>query len=134
MRKHFISTGILNTVVVALTLAVAGLVAVPAGAKDASLTKAELKSLISNAETKADHERIAKYFDAEAARYEAEAKDHAELAPFYKKNPDPALAKHVGSPRAFEHCDALSKNLQKSAEEARNLAAEHRGMAHDAKK
>lgn len=134
MRKHFIRTGILNTAVVALTLAMAGLVAVPAGAKDAPLKKAELKSLISNAETKADHERIAQYFDAEALRYEAEAKDHAELAPFYKRSPDPALAKHVGSPRAFEHCDALSKNLQKSAEEARNIAAEHRGMAHEAKK
>jgi hypothetical protein len=134
MRKHFISNGILKTAVFALTLAVAGLVSVPAGAKDAPLKKAELNSLISNAETKADHERIAQYFEAEAARYEAEAKDHGELAPFYKKSPDPALTKHVGSPRAFEHCDALSKSLQKSAEEARNLAAEHRGMGHEAKK
>ena len=134
MRKHFISNGILNTAVFAVTLALAGFVSLPAGAKDKPLTKVELKSLLANAETKADHERIAQYFDAEAARYEAEAKEHAELAPFYKKSPDPALSKHVGSPRAFEHCDALSRSLQKSAEEARNLAAEHRGMAHEAKK
>ena len=134
MRKHFTNTKLFKTAVLALTMAVAGVVSVPAGAKDNPLTKSELKSLVTNAETKAEHERIAQYFDAEAVRYETEAKDHAELAPFYKKSPDPALSKHVGSPRAFEHCDALSKNLLKSAEEARNLAAEHRGMAHDAKK
>ena len=74
MRKNFIRNGILHTTVFAVTLALAGLVSVPAGAKDTPLTKVELKSLISNAETKADHERIAQYFEAEAARYEAEAK------------------------------------------------------------
>ena len=129
MRNHFMSTGIFNTAIFAIAFALAGLSSVPANAKDAPLTKVELKSLIANAETKADHERLAQYFDAEAARYEAEAKDHSELAPFYKKNPDPALSKHQGSPRAFEHCDALSRNLQKAAEEARGLAAEHREMA-----
>ncbi len=134
MRKHFIRTGTFMTLAFAFTLAVAGLASVPAVAKDASLSKGELKNLLANAETKADHERIAQYFDAEAVRYEAEAKDHGELAPFYKKSPDPTLSKHVGSPRAFEHCDALSKILQKSAVEARELAAEHRAMAHEANK
>ena len=140
MRKHFMSTRIFKTAVFAVALALAAVVSVPAGgtgaagSKDKPLTKVELKSLISNAETKAEHERIAQYFDAEAARYEAEAKDHGELAPFYRKNPDPALSKHPGSPRAFEHCDSLSKNLQKSAEDARSLAAEHREMAHEAKR
>lgn len=134
MRKNFMSTGIFKTAVFAITLALAAVVSVPADAKAQPVKKSELKGLLTNAETKADHERIAQYFDAEAVRYEAEAKDHGELAPFYKKSPDPALSKHPGSPRAFEHCDALSKNLQKSAEEARSLAAEHRGMAHQAKK
>jgi hypothetical protein len=134
MRKHLISTRIVKTVVLALVFALATVVSVSAAAKDKALTKAELKSLISNAETKAEHERIAQYFDTEAARYEAEAKDHGELAPFYQKNPDPALSKHPASPRAFEHCDSLSKSLQKAAEEARQLAAEHKGMAKEAKK
>ena len=134
MRKHLLSTRIVKTVVFATVLALAAVITVSAGAKDKALTKVELKSLISNAETKADHERIAQYFDAEAARYEAEAKDHGDLAPFYQKNPDPALSKHPGSPRAFEHCDSLSKSLKNAAEEARQLAADHRGMAHEAKK
>jgi hypothetical protein len=111
------------------TAMLTAVVSVPAGAADKPLTKSELKSLVANAETKADHERIAQYFEAEAARYEAESKDHGELAPFYQRNPDPALSKHPGSPRAFEHCDSLSKSLQKAAEDARQLAAEHRAMA-----
>ena len=134
MRNHLVGIGIVKTSVFAGILALAAVVSLSAGAKDKPLTKAELKHLIANAETKADHERIAQYFDAEAARYEAEAKDHGELAPFYQKSPDPALSKHPASPRAFEHCDSLSKSLQKSAEEARQLAAGHRDMAKELRK
>lgn len=132
MRKHSVSTWTVKTVVCAVVFALATVVSISAA--DKPLTKAELKNLIVNGETKAEHERVAQYFDAEAARYEAEAKDHNELAGFYQKSPDPALSKHPTSPRAFEHCDALSKNLQKSAAEARQLAAEHRLMAKEAKK
>ena len=78
--------------------------------------------------------RLAAHFEAEAAKYEVDAKEHGELAPFYQKSPDPALSKHVGSPRAFEHCDALSKSLLDAAKQARELATEHRAMAHDLKK
>ena len=130
MLNHLINTRTLRLAVFAVATAMlTAVVSVPAGAADKPLTKSELKNLVANAETKADHERIAQYFEAEAARYEAESKDHGELAPFYQRNPDPALSKHPGSPRAFEHCDSLSKSLQKAAEDARQLAAEHRGMA-----
>ena len=130
MLNHLINTRTLRLAVFAVATAMlTAVVSVPAGAADKPLTKSKLKNLVANAETKADHERIAQYFEAEAARYEAESKDHGELAPFYQRNPDPALSKHPGSPRAFEHCDSLSKSLQKAAEDARQLAAEHRGMA-----
>ena len=135
MLNHLMNTRTLRTAVFAVAVGMlTAMVSVPAGAADKPLSKSELKNLINNAETKADHERIAKYFEAEAARYEAEAKDHGELAPFYQRNPDPTISKHPGSPRAFEHCDSLSKSLQKAAEDARQLAAEHRGMEKEAKK
>ena len=107
-------------------------VAVPAGAKDKQLSQQELKNLIANAETKAEHERIAQYFDAEAAKYEAEAKEHADLAQSYRKA-GPASAKYPGSMQSFNHCDSLSKSLLKAAEDARQLAAEHREMEKEAK-
>ena len=110
------------------------LVSVSAGAADKPLlSKSELKELIAHAGTKAEHERIAQYFDAEATRYEAEAKEHGELSEYYHKTPDPTLSKHPNSPRSFAHCDALSKSLLKAAENARQLAADHRGMSKDAK-
>jgi len=129
MRQHL---KVVKTMACAVVFALASVVSISAA--DKPLTKTELKNLIVNGETKADHERVAQYFDAEAARYEAEAKDHNELAGFYQKSPDPALSKHPTSPRAFEHCDALSKSLLTAAKEARQLAGEHRGMAKEAKK
>ena len=135
MLNHITNTSAFKAVVSTAAIAVlAVFVSVPAGAKDKLLSKSELKSLVANAETKADHERVAQYFDAEAMRYEAEAKDHGELAPFYQRSPDPALSKHPGSQRSFQHCDSLSKSLKQAGEDARALAGEHREMAKEAKK
>ena len=136
MFKHLINVRALRMAGFAIAIGlVTAVVSIPVGASDDHAIKAsELKNRVANAETTADHERIAQYFDAEAARYEAESKNHGELAPFYQRNPDPAISKHPGSPRAFEHCDSLSKSLQKAAEDARQLAAEHRGMEKEAKK
>ncbi len=135
MWNRWISTRTLGLAVfVVATAMLTAVVSVPAGAQDKTLSKSELKSLISNAETKANHESIAHYFDAEATKYDAEAKDHGELAPFYQRNPDPAISKHPGSHRSFQHCDSLSKSLHQAAEDARQLAAEHRQMANEVKK
>ena len=131
VREHLIGMRIAKTVFFAVTFALA----ISAAGPERPLTKTELKRLITNAQSKTDHERIAQYFEAEAASYEVDAKDHADLAQFYKKkeSQDPGLS-NPASLRAFEHCDALFRSLQKAAEQARNLAAEHRGMAHEAKK
>ena len=116
-------------VAIAMTPAV---ISVPAEAKDKPLSKSEVKALIATAETKAEHERIAQYFDGEAAKYEAEAKEHADLAVVYGKSTP--SAKIPGPSQTFNHCDSLSKSLQKAADDARALAAEHRKMEHEAKK
>ena len=109
-------------------------VSVSAGADDAKLLKkAELRHLIANAETVADHERIAQHFDAEAAKWESEANTHEELARYYQRNPDPAAWKYSKSPRSFEHCDLLVKDLRTAAQESRQLAADHRSMAKQVK-
>ncbi|MEO8052128.1 MAG: hypothetical protein ABI833_17080 [Acidobacteriota bacterium] len=138
MLKHMMNTSTFRALVSTVAIAVlAVFVSVSAGTaaeNGKTLGQKELKNLIANSETKADHERIAKHFDAEAAKYEAEAKEHGELVPFYKASPDPALSKHPGSPRSAQHCDSLSKSLLQAAEDARGLAAEHRGMEKDAKK
>jgi len=121
------------------TALVAGLMTVLAVAVSARadgtklLKKSELKNLIANAKTPVDHERIAHHFDAEAAQWEAEASTHEELALYYRRNPDPTAWRYSRSPRSFEHCDSLVKDLRKAAQASRDLAADHREMAKQAK-
>ena len=132
MFKRMMNAGTLKAALLTAAAAVLVFVALPAGAQDKPLSKKEVKALIATAETKAEHDRIAKYFDAEAARYEAEAKEHGELAGVYQKSTP--SAKIPGPSQTFNHCDSLSKSLQKAADDARALAAEHRHMAGEAKK
>ncbi len=135
MSNHLTNTRTLGLAVFAVAMVlVPAVVSVPAAAKDKQLSQSELKNLVSNAETKADHERIAQYFDAEAAKYEAESKDHGELAQVYQRNSSATPKKYPGSMQPFNHCDALSKSLEQAAENARQMAADHRGMEKEAKK
>ena len=135
MFNHLTSTRTQRLAIFALATAMfTAVVSVPAAAKDKPLNGIELKNLVANAETKADHEHIAQHFDAEAARYGAEAKEHRELAQLYQRNTGPTPTKYPGSVQSFQHCDSLTKSLEQAAEDSRQLAAEHRAMAHEAKK
>jgi hypothetical protein len=131
MLKHFMNTRALRMAGFAIAIGlVTAVVSVPVGAaKDQALSKSELKNLVANAEKTADHERVALYFDAEAAKYEAEAKDHGELSLLYQRNTPTTPTKYPGSMQTFNHCDSLSKSLQGAAANARQLAADHREMA-----
>jgi hypothetical protein len=135
MLNHLLNRRTLQTAVFAVAVGMlTGMVAVPARAQDKPLSKTELKRLMTGAETKADHARIAEYFEAEATRYEAEAKQHGELALFYQQHTSSNPTKYPGSMQTFDHCDALRKSLEQAAEKARQLAAEHRKMEQEAQK
>lgn len=97
------------------------------------LGKTELKKLVATASTPQDHERIAKHFDAKAAQYETDAKDHEELAAEYTASGDAHSQKHPNSGLTAEHCRYFAKEARRAAEEARKLAADHRAMAKPAK-
>ena len=85
-----------------------------------------------NANTPADHERIAQYYDAEAARYEADAKEHEDEAGYYAGHQHPIATGH--SPNNYDHymvshCPQIAAKLKEAAQESRALAAGHREMA-----
>jgi hypothetical protein len=67
-----------------------------AGQNKATVSKKELKVLPKTATQPADHQRIADYYQQEAARLTASAKEHRELAAIYEKTPPNAAmeAKH----------------------------------------
>lgn len=132
MLKHLMSTRTLRTALLAVVLAMVGaVVSAPAGAEGTLLSKSELKNLIANGKTAADHERLAAHFDAKAASLEADAKDHDELAEDYKRNPP--VSRRVEKSQSYEHCRDLAKDYAKAAQDARRLAADHRAMAKEVK-
>jgi hypothetical protein len=137
MLNHLMNTRTLRLGVFAVAIAMlTAVVSVPAGAaKDKTLSKTELRNLVANAKTAADHERIAQYFDSVATKYEAESKKHEEEASYYAVHPTPATGKQQGfySQSMQRHCPNLAAKLKEAAQEARLIAAGHREMAKEAK-
>ena len=93
------------------------------------INKQELKTLIGSAKTAAEHQRIAKHFDARADELEAESKEHHELAAKYKANPTMHEMKHPMSGETAGHCQFFADDLHKASVRARQMATDHREMA-----
>ena len=110
-----------NQLFAAMATALTLFLAVP-GSATADVTEAQIAA----AKTPADHEAIAKAYDAEAAAAEAKAKAHQTMARTYRAGggaPKASSASMVG------HCDRLMKDYRAAAVEYRALAAEHRKLA-----
>jgi hypothetical protein len=87
---------------------------------------------IAAAKTPAEHEAIAKQYDAEAAAAEAQAKEHEMMVQSYEvahNNPKNAMAHSM-----VVHCKNLVKEYKEAAANYKALAAEHRKMATEAGK
>ena len=93
------------------------------------LTSAQVKTLIATAKTPADHVKLQKHFLALAAKYEADAAEHAAEGVAYRKNPSFMDSKHPVNPGTAAHCDRFAELDREAAKEARDLAAAHEHMA-----
>ncbi|MFN0101374.1 MAG: hypothetical protein ACKV2U_04705 [Bryobacteraceae bacterium] len=93
------------------------------------LKSAEVKALINNSKTPADHQKLARHFTAMAEKHEAEAKEHEALAIEYTKRPTGHEQKHPMSGQTAEHCKYYAEHCRKAAKEMRSLAAAHESMA-----
>jgi hypothetical protein len=100
--------------------------------KATQLSNDEVKSLVTNAKTSADHNRLSEHFAAKAQAYEAEAKEHDDLAVQYRQTPNPDETKRPGSPRTSAHCSSIGAALHRAAQGARQLASDHAEMAKNA--
>jgi hypothetical protein len=95
----------------------------------AQLTKTELNNLLPNAKTSADHQHLAQYFTAKAAKLEAEEQDYDQRAEQFKRNPGPDESKHPMSGRTYAGCRFIADKLHKEAMENQQLAAGQLGLA-----
>lgn len=116
--------------VVAVTLV--GLAAsLPLAAQKASdkMTSKQVRELIANAKTPADHVKLQKHFLAVAAEHEAKAVEHVAEAQAYRKNPTFMESKNPSGPRTVAHCERFAELDREAAKEAREIAAAHEHMA-----
>ena len=93
------------------------------------LTSKQVKALIATANTPADHVKLQRHFLAVAAKYEADANEHAAEAQAYRKNPSFMESKNPVGPGTAAHCDRFAQLDREAAKEARDLASAHEHMA-----
>ena len=90
-------------------------------------SKKKLKTLIANARTPEDHERIAAYYRAEGEQLKAKQREHEEELAEYLKNPSSHPVPKW--PTMDQHCRQLIFYYSKAAQKAFELADLHDQMA-----
>jgi hypothetical protein len=87
-----------------------------------------VKQMITEAKTLADHKAIAAVYREEGARLQKEATQHAELEQWWANL---VGGQWLGSARyeQAEHCRRYAELLEKTAHEAQSLAKSHESMA-----
>ncbi len=94
----------------------------------ASLKPDQLDELIMKAKSKADHERLAEYFEQEAQALQAKVERHQKLAEDYEKGGSYEKVKGF----MLQHCNAMIRSYREAAEESLALARMHRQLAAEA--
>ena len=85
---------------------------------------------IASASTKADHERIAAFYEQEAKGLHEKATQHEEMDKAYSINGN---GKHPGNPMG-SHCKSIATSYLTAMNENMELAKAHRAMAAEANK
>jgi hypothetical protein len=110
---------------VAITVLSQPLGTIPAAPE--SLTASQLSTLIAEAKTPAEHERIARYYEAMAEEYRAEAQKHEAMLAGFMANPLTNNEKaRLGT---MDHCEYVVRSLNQRARKTIELAQEQEKMA-----
>jgi len=97
--------------------------------KPEHFSKRQLNTLIAEARTPAEHQRIAQYYQAKAQDYLAQAKEHEQMVAAYKANPS-LTAKSQAS--TINHCEYFVQTFKDLAAKSQELAQLHEQMAKEA--
>lgn len=100
-------------------------------AKD-KISKRALREMIAGAKSASDHKAIADYYYAEAAKAQAKAIEHEEMAGWYRKAGE-GVKKTPYAPGTVNHCERLVNDYKSTAADLTALAKEHEAMAKQAK-
>lgn len=94
---------------------------------------ADVLAKVQAAKTAADHEAIAKIYDAKAAEATKEAADHRRMGEAYKGLSGTVTGKGYATSAMPQHCDAIAKAYDAEAENFKAMAHAHRDLAKAAK-
>jgi hypothetical protein len=95
------------------------------------LTVRQLAALAASASTPEDHERLARYFEAKALEYRAEAQTHDAMLNVFQANP--VMNNDKLRPGTISHCYYLARSLKQRAARAEALGRQHQRMAEEAR-
>src|ERR1039458_1501179 len=129
MKRTFAALSVLS-LAFAITVAAFSQAAPAPQTKPEHLSKQQLDTLIANANTPADHERIARYYQAKALDYLAQAKEHEAMVAAYKANSSLSNDKNQAS--TISHCEYFVTTFNALAENSQELATLHERMAQEA--
>ena len=90
---------------------------------------ADMLKQVQSAKTPADHEAIAKQYDADAAQATASATMHRKMGEAYKGQVATSSGKGAGISAMPEHCESLAKNFDADSEQFKSMAQTHRALA-----
>jgi hypothetical protein len=126
------SISILSVLSLAFVMTVAALGQTPPAkqTKPEHLSMVELNTLISTAKTPAEHQRIARYYQAKALDYLAQAKEHEQMVAAYKAYSSLSNDKNRAS--TIDHCEYYVRAFKDLAVKTQELAQLHGQMAQDA--
>ena len=88
----------------------------------------EVKALVANAKTPADHMKLARHFAAMAEKHEAEAKEHEALAEAYNHR-SAARNENLWENKNEQHCKDYAEHCRRAAADMRAMAEVHEKMA-----
>ena len=127
MKRTF---AVLSVLSLAFVLTAAAFAQTSPAPKPEHLSKQQLNTLIATANTPAEHERIANYYQAKAVDYLAQAKEHEEMIAAYKANT--VLSNDKNQASTINHCEYFVQTFKDLAAKSQELAQLHDQIANDA--
>jgi hypothetical protein len=129
MKRTFAALSVLS-VAFAITVAAFGQTPLATQPRPGHLTRQQLNTLIATAKTPAEHERIARFYEAQAQDYRAQEQEHKAMVAAYKANSTLSTDKTHAS--TISHCVHFAQSFQALADNSQELATLHQRMAEEA--
>lgn len=126
MKRTFAVLSVLSLAFV-MTAAAFGQAPSTSQPKPEHLNKQQLNTLIASAKTPSEHERIARFYEAKAEGYRAQAKEHEAMVAAYKANSSLSTNKNQAS--TISHCEYFVQTFKEMAVKSHELAQLHEQMA-----